>query len=50
MEKRSRVANYILAGLAAIVVVAGAIGYQMTQEGQPTPTTESAVPADQKPQ
>ena len=50
MENRSKVANYILAGLAAIVVVAGAIGYQMTQEGQPTPTSESAAPADQKPQ
>ncbi|NNM73040.1 hypothetical protein [Enterovirga aerilata] len=49
MQERSRRASYLLAGLAAIVVIAGAIGYQMTQQGQPTPTTESAATADQKP-
>jgi hypothetical protein len=48
MEERKKRANYLLAGLAAVVVIAGAIGYQMTQKGQPTPTTETAVPADQK--
>jgi hypothetical protein len=48
MQERSKRANFLLAGLAAVVVIAGAIGYSMTQTGQPTPPAESAATADQK--
>ena len=48
MQERSKRANYLLAGLAAVVVAAGVIGYQMTQHGQPTPPAGGAAMADQK--
>jgi hypothetical protein len=48
MQERRKRANYLLAGLAAVVVIAGAIGYQMTQNGQPTPPAQNAATADQK--
>ncbi len=48
MQERSKRANYLIAGLAAVVVIAGAIGYQMIQHGQPTPPAQDAPVSDQK--
>ena len=41
-------ANYLLPGLAGVVVIAGAIGYSIMQTEQPTPQIQEATTTDRK--